>query len=129
MYTQLSIDRTTTMSASRIIKLTQDAEGVPLEVSTQMELIVNWTKVNESGTTRVLLNNTDTVRLWYQKLDSGADINKHFIELHVNKMGSEDMFLFVESFHKPVVYQCEPLDGTGGKVDQSGEFGELQVST
>lgn len=125
LYTQLSVDRTTTMSASRIIELTQDAEGVPLEVSTQMELIVNWTKVNGSGTTRFLLNNTDSVRLWYQKLDRGAEINKHFIELHINRTGSEDMFLFVDSFHKPVVYLCEPRHGTGGKVVQSVEFGEL----
>lgn len=80
MYTQLSIDRTTTMSVSTIIELTQDAEGVPLEVSTQMELVVNWTKVNGSGTKRFLLNNTDSVRLWYQKRNRGAEINKHFIE-------------------------------------------------
>lgn len=56
------------------------------------------------------------MRLWYHKCDPGVEINKHFIELHIKKPGSDDMFVFVESLHKPVVYhlgRCNADDTAG----------------
>lgn len=129
--TRLIIGLTTTMSESSIIELTHDTAGIPIEVSTQMELVVNWTKVNGLGKIKVRLNSTDSVCLWYHKSDPGVEINKHFIELHITKRGSEDMSVFVESFHKPVVCigECRDTDGTGGTPDQGYRFRESQVST
>lgn len=92
------------MSTSSSIELADDSADISFDVSEPMELVIYWTKVHGPGKTEVQLRKTDSVCLWYRTSARVVEINKHLIEVHIKRAGVEDLYVFVESFHKPVLY-------------------------
>ncbi|KAJ7983409.1 hypothetical protein DPEC_G00378970 [Dallia pectoralis] len=92
------------------VELSEDAAGITFELPTPKELVLMWTKVHSSVTKRFQLETNDSVRLWYSYCHGGVETNKHFIELRIKKFRSEDICVFIESLHTPVVFYCDILD-------------------